>query len=563
MRLLFSSLRNITERKSKFIIFAFLCALSTQVLANNINDLEDLPQVIHKALSEYHTPGMSVGIVYKDEIVFSEGFGVANIKTKQPVDDQTYFRLASTSKAFTAAAVGILVEDGLINWSDKVIQYLPNFQLYNPYVTYEFTILDLLTHRSGLGSGAGDSMIWPEPSGFSREEVIENLKHLKAQKAFRSSYSYSNVLYITAGELVEKVSGMTFEEFVETNIYKPLKMDCFAGDVPRKALKASAMSYGHNDERGIYPIPRNSITEQGLMSAAAGGMVCNAQSMLKWAKFLLNTYKAGQTDTDETAEPTQKERHSDATPFSYKTLNYMWASHNILGVSDLDEEWNNTLFRSYGLGWRLENFGRLKAVSHTGTLSGYQAYLMLIPEIELGVIILNNGSNSAARGSVMQTIVKLYMQDNSVLDYDLVNIDWIQQYNDYLEEREQRYLSNLDIPEATSEMMISNEQVVGVYEDKWFGQLIVQAEDASDESLRIHSSRMSTLKGTLVPFQDTSYKIVWDNQNAARDAFMHFSLNTKREVTHAKLHPFTNKQFTNHAYTDMLFVRVEENQASD
>lgn len=555
MRYHSSLLVKISEHSAKVIFMALICLSPSLVQANSVKDFE---QVIEKALNAYHTPGMSVGILYKGDIVLSKGFGLANIEKKHKVNDKTYFRLASTSKAFTAAAIGVLVEDGVVNWNDKVIQHLPNFQLYNPYVTYEFTILDLLTHRSGLGGGAGDSMIWPEPSGFSRQEVIENLKYLKAQKPFRSSYSYSNVLYITAGELVEKVSGMTFEKFVETRIYQPLKMECYAGDVPKKALKSSAMAYGHNDERGIYPIPRNSITKQGLMSSAAGGMVCNAESMLKWTKFLLDTYQQGRVDAEETLESGVKEVTDESLPFTYKTLSYMWSAHNILGVSELDEEWNNTFFRSYGLGWRLENLGRLKAISHTGTLSGYQAYLMLVPELELGVMILNNGSNSAARGSVMQTIVKSYMQKNNILDYDLANIDWIQQYNDYLEEREQRYIDNLDIPVASSDMIISNEQVVGIYEDKWFGQLIVKASDESNQSLRIHSARMSTLTGTLVPFQDASYKIVWDNQNAASDAFMHFSLNTKREITHAELHPFTNKQFNNHAYTDMLFIKVQE-----
>lgn len=542
------------------IFFMVMVLLNTTFQANSNPLPENLDQIIEQALSEYHTPGMAVGITYKNEVILSKGYGIANLSTNKKVTSNTYFRLASTSKAFTAAAIGILVEQDKLNWNDKVIKYLPQFELYNPYVTHEFTILDLLTHRSGLPSGAGDSMIWPEPSGFSRSEVIQNLKFLTPSGEFRSSYAYSNVLYITAGEIIAKVSGIPFEKFVEENIFEPLDMKCYAGNMPRKAVKQSAMGYAHNDTRGIYPVTRNNISNVGLMSSAAGGMVCNTKDMLKWSQFLLKTSSSfiNKNTFPKEQEPVSiadNESSEQPIPFGSDTLENMWSSHTILGVSDLDESWNNTLFRSYGLGWRLANFGELKAVSHTGTLSGYQAYIVLIPKLELGVVILNNGSHSAARGSVMQTIVKTILNKAGYLSENLTNVNWIDEYNKYLEEREQRYLINLSIPEATVEMSISDNQVIGTYEDQWFGQLIVAKND--DGMLRIHSKRMVTLKGTLIPFQDTSYKIEWDNKNAAGDAFMHFQMNVQRQITQATLHPFTNKNLSRHAYRDMLFKRID------
>lgn len=522
-------------------IFLSLCVLNGAASRTLPIEKAKLETQIEQALDAFVTPGMSVGVVKDGEVVLAKGFGFADIESKLAVDENTYFRLASTSKAFTAAALAVLVDQEKINWDDKVTDYLPDFELYDPYVTHEFTLLDLLTHRSGLVSGAGDSMIWPEPSGFTREEVIHNLRYLSPEYSFRSRYAYSNVLYITAGEIVAKVSGMSFDDFVEKNIFRPLNMNCFVGDIPAVNLKNVAKAYGHNDERGIYEIPRNGISQSGLMSAAAGGMVCNADAMNKWMLALLQ---------------------QDNLPFSNKQLDIMWSPHTILGVSSIEKEWDNTIFKNYGLGWRLANIGGLRVISHTGTLSGYQAYVVLIPKLSLGVVVLNNGSHSGARGSVMQTILKAYLTDAGHLrksrpnEISQENVDWIKTYISYYDEREQAYLArNIQDPTPMAEMSISTDDIIGVYEDEWFGRLIITEED---QGIRIHSSRMSTLKGSLEPFQDTSFRIIWDNQNAAGDAFMHFSINVKRAVTSAKLHPFSTRELSNHAYRDMHFLRVNE-----
>lgn len=519
-------------------IIVSLCVLyfasQSFAIAKSAIDKKSLSETIETALESFQTPGMAVGVIHKNKIVLSKGYGEANIDTNSEVTAQTYFRLASTSKAFTSAAVAILVDEEKIKWDDKVTDYLPEFTLYDPYVTREFTILDLLTHRSGLLSGAGDSMIWPEPSGFSRQEVIQNLRYLRPEYSFRARYAYSNVMYITAGELVAKVSGMSFDSFVEQRIFKPLGMNCFVGDIPKFNLSDVAMSYGHNDQRGIYAIPRNSITQKGQMSAAAGGMVCNVEDMLKWLKALLS---------------------KENLPFSEQALNNMWSPQTILDVSKEEQEWDSTLFKSYGLGWRLANMGELKVISHTGTLSGYQSYVLLVPELELGVVILNNGSNSAARGSVMQTIVKAYLEKAGYLDKDQQQQNWINTYVAYLNEREQSYLARYTAPLASAPISLSQAQIIGEYKDQWFGSFTV-FKDEDSNSLRIISNRMSTLKGTITPFQDASYKIEWDNKNAASDAFMHFELNINREVVSAKLHPFTVNERVNHEYRDMHFIKI-------
>ncbi len=519
-------------------ILAFVCSHTfiPSAFAKAGPKKSEISETVKRALKEFYTPAMSVGVVHKGKVVMAQGFGYADIENQQKADADTYFRLASTSKAFTASALAILVDEGLLSWNDKVVEHLPDFQLYDPYVTAEFTILDLLTHRSGLVSGAGDSMIWPEPSGFSREEVIHNLRYLTPEYSFRARYAYSNVMYITAGEVVAKLSGMSFDDFIEKRVFKPLNMNCYSGDMPPIALANSAKAYGHSNERGIYEIPRNGINGKKLMSAAAGGMVCSANGMIKWMQALLS--KKG-------------------LPFSNTQLEAMFSPQTILGVSRIEREWDNTFFKSYGLGWRLDNIGALKVISHTGTLSGYQAYVVLIPELELGVSLLNNGSYSAARGSVMQSIIKRYLNDYGYTDQE--SVDWINTYINYMDEREQAYLARQETPEASLPMLLSLDDIEGEYKDRWFGSLILKMDG---DKMRIYSSRMKTLVGSVSPFQASSFKVDWDNTNAAGPAFMHFETDIKNKIISASLHPFSTRIFSNHAYRDMTFYPVTEPSVS-
>lgn len=493
-------------------------------------DAQQTKEVINKALKTFHTPGMSVAVVHQGKVVFLAGEGQRNISSKKDVNAQTYFRLASTSKAITAAAIGILVEQGKVNWQDKVTQHLPEFQMQDAWVTQQFTVKDLLIHHSGLASGAGDSMIWPEPSGFSRSEVIANLRYLTPQSSFRSEYAYSNVLYITAGELIAKVSGESYADFVAKNIFKPLEMDCFAGEVPKHKLSNTAMSYAHNDASGIYAVPRNSIQGPQQMSVAAGGIVCNAHGMGQWIKALLRP---------------------ETLPFSKATLEDMWSPHTILGISETEEEWDGTLFKTYGYGWRIADMLGYRLISHTGTLSGYQAYVALIPELDLGVAVLNNGSNYGARASVMQHVIKSFIPAHR-LPQDTPS-DWVQSFVKLQAKQEKDYLDNYEPVAAPSvPMLVSNEAIIGNYQDRWFGRMSIYAQG---DILRIESEKMLTLTGTVQAFEANRFKVEWDNKNAASDAFIIIETNFKNEITGMKMHPFVSQEKERHEYRDMHFIK--------
>jgi len=530
-------------KKSLFIVSSLLItnAFASLVQASNEQaqtlDAQKIAAVVNKARKTFYIPGMSVGIVHKNKVVHLQGYGLKNMASQAKVDKNTLFRLASTSKAFTAASLAILVDDGKINWDDKVTDYLPEFRMSEHWVTGEFTLGDLLTHKSGLVSSAGDSMLWPEPSGFTREEIIHNLRYLTPEFSFRSTYAYSNLMYIVAGEVVARVSEQPWEDFVEQRIFKPLNMQCYAGNIPKVALTNVATPYGYRNNN-IYPIPRNGIHGPMTVSAAAGGIVCNAYSMTKWLKMLLNE---GMNENNEQI-------------VSAKQLTSMWQSRTILPMAKREQARNKTHFRTYGYGWRKNDLLGYELISHTGTVSGMQAYVALIPELELGVVLLNNGSNSGARSAVMQSILRSFITPDSA------EIDWVEDYRIERLEKRNEYNSKHKVPKGSGRVLLSNEAYTGHYKDAWYGTVIIEE---SEHGLRLKFPKMITLKGTLEPFDDHSFVVRWDNKNAAEDAFVHFKLDANGIVQLLRLYPFTLEKEVSHEYRDMNFTRQHTEQMNE
>ncbi|RYD73409.1 MAG: class A beta-lactamase-related serine hydrolase [Sphingobacteriales bacterium] len=221
----------------KFLHRAFFLAFLLFIFSNFAAKAQispaEIDKLVERTLKEFDVPGISVGIVKDGKLIFAKGYGLRSLNTKEKADENTLFCIASNSKAFTAAAIGVLVDEGKLKWDDKVTQYIPEFRMYNSYVTEEFTIRDLLSHRSGLGLGAGDLMWWPDSNNFTVKDVISNLRYLKPVSAFRTKYDYDNLLYIMAGEVIERVTGKSWEEFVESRIMQPLNMNQSAGDYKR------------------------------------------------------------------------------------------------------------------------------------------------------------------------------------------------------------------------------------------------------------------------------------------------------------------------------------------
>ncbi|WP_371398168.1 serine hydrolase [Fretibacter rubidus] len=490
------------------------------------------------AIDAFNTPGMSIGVVHKGAVIYAKGFGHRDLNDKRPVNSETLFRVASTTKAFTAASLAVLVDDGVLDWDDRVIDYLPGFRMSDPWVTREFTIRDLLTHRSGLGLGAGDLMLWPEPTGFTRQEMIYNLRHLKPVSGFRDKYAYDNLLYIVAGEVAAAASGMSWEDLVQSRILDPLEMDCYAGETPRTAMRNTAIPYGFVDEE-IVEVTRNKISGKTTASAAAGGLVCNIDGMNTW----MQTQLAGGVGPN------------GVRVFSEAQRDAMWTSQTILRVGQRERELDRTNFKTYALGWRKEDMHGYEVISHTGTLSGFQAYLALIPELELGVVTLNNGSNYGARTAVVQTVLKAYLEQP--------DRDWVAYYATLQAEAAAKAEAEAaleggaanDNREGSGTVNRPLPDYAGAYVDPWFGRVDITRQG---DDLRFQSDKMVKMAGTLEPFDLNTFIVKWDDREFRADAYMRFETNFDGEISGATMRHVDPEGSWSFNFQDLNFARSED-----
>src|SRR3989338_3218473 len=205
-----------------------LCSFSLLTWAQQPSS-QFIDSLVASAMKNAPHAGVAIAVVKDGKVLHSKGYGLASLKSGEKVNENTLFSIASNSKAFTTTALGILVDEGKLKWEDKVVHYLPEFTMYDPYVTAHFTILDLVTHRSGLGLGAGDLMFIPDGSDFTVDDVIRSFQYQTPVSEFRTKYDYDNLLYIVAGEVIHRVSGLSWDQFVEQRIMRPLGMTRSAG----------------------------------------------------------------------------------------------------------------------------------------------------------------------------------------------------------------------------------------------------------------------------------------------------------------------------------------------
>lgn len=356
-------------------IFLFLSAGQNFQYAEeskNSIDINKLDKYIKNARKEWKVPGMAVAIVKDGKVVLAKGYGLKTFGTNDKVDDKTLFAIASNTKAFGAASISILVDDGKLNWDDKVQKYLPYFQLYNSYVSAEMTIRNLLCHRSGLGTFSGD-LLWYETS-YTTEEIIKRAKYLKPKFSFRSGFGYSNLMYMTAGQVVASVTGKPWKEFIKERIFKPLNMDkSNVGSSELKNYKNVATPHFISKEGKILKVAYSSSDSAG----AAAAINSNVDDMSKWLMLLLNNGKL-----------------RDKQILSQNGLEEMWTSHNPYKVSRRSKRMFPSIhFKSYGLGWGMSDYHGKKMLSHSGGLDGMISRVALIPESGLGLVILTNSIN--------------------------------------------------------------------------------------------------------------------------------------------------------------------------
>lgn len=509
---------------------SFVLVLSAVAFSQALSNTE-IDNLVERSLKAFDVPGISVGVIKDGKVVYAKGHGVRSLNTNAKMDENTLVGIASNSKAFTTVALGMLVEEGKIKWDDKVRDHIPEFKLYSPYVSEDFTIRDLLTHRSGLGLGAGDLMFFPDGSDFTIKDVIHNLRYLKQVSGFRTKYDYDNNLYIVAGEVIARVSGKSWPEFVEERIMKPLGMTSSAGLFERVKDKSNSIDGHANVEGKVQVIQRSGVR----VAAAAGGVNSNITDLCKWVEMLLS----------------QGKYDGDKRLISEKTLKEIWSPQTIIQVNSPGPY--NTHFAAYGLGFFLSDVNGYKQVTHTGGLEGMVTQITMIPEINLGIIVLTNQQEGGAFSSISNQIKDGYFGKKGT--------DWVKDLSD----RRKRSIANakeitdkvaLDMENArrSGGAVIGADRISGAYSDAWLGAAEIVEKDGK---LRWTSKRSPRLTGELIPYKANTYVVKWDDRSMDADAFVMFSLdeNGKAEgFTMRAISPLTDFSYDFH---DLEFHRTK------
>ena len=496
--------------------------LHAQVLSS-----AQIDSVAEQTLRTFDVPGVAVAVIKDGKVIHAKGYGVRSIKTNEKVDANTLFGVASNTKAMTAASLGMLVDAGKISWDTKVTDVIPEFKLYDPYVTSEFTVRDLLTHRSGLGLGAGDLMIWPDSSTVTKPQLIHNLRYLKPVSSFRTKYDYDNLLYIVAGEVIARVSGMPYEDFIESRIMKPLGMSKTAASWYRLKDKSNVID-GHAPYQGkLLPVGLSF----GEVANAAGGVYSSVNDMSKWVLAMLNGGKYG---------PDLKERL-----FSEAVHRELWTPQTLIAGG------NPAAFSSYGLGWFLSNVNGHFQATHTGGLSGIVTQITLLPELKLGIIVLTNQQSGAAFNAITNSIKDGYL--------GIKGQNRIKSYNDARLKNEKqadsivaKIWADIAAAQKSGGAVADLKNYTGTFTDTWFGEVNLRIENGK---LHFQAKNAPKLRGDLTYYKGNTFIVKWYDRSLDADAFVNFALDHNGRAQGFKLaaiSPLTDFSFD---FQDLDFKR--------
>ena len=511
------------------VIVIFFCCSTT--LFSQQPGSAAIDNLVNRSIKAFDVPGIAVGIIKDGKVIHAKGYGVRSLNTQKPTDENTLFGIASNSKAFTCTALGMLADEGKIKWEDKVRDYIPEFKLYNPYVTEEFTILDLLTHRSGMGLGAGDLMFFPDSSDFELKDIIYNLRFLKPVSGFRTKYDYDNLLYIVAGEIVARVTGNSWDKFVDDRIFKPVGMNNTAGSFDRLKDKSDVID-AHAPVNGKVQVIARSTVKVGH---AAGGINSNITDLCKWVQLWLNKGKYGTGLTQRL--------------FSENVYTQITSPQTIIQVGGPGSY--NTHFAAYGLGFFLSDEKGYKKVTHTGGLEGMVTQITMVPELNLGIIVLTNQQEGGAFTSITNQIKDSY--------YGITGTDRVAEYSKG--RSGQVALANKLVDSvwaAIETVKLSGKSNInlftGTYHDVWLGDIIISIKNGK---AWFDSKRSPKLTGELFYYKGNTFAVKWNDRSMDADAFLNFSLNEEGKAAGVKMRAISPLTDFSYDFHDLDFKRVE------
>jgi CubicO group peptidase (beta-lactamase class C family) len=504
------------------MVSLMLCSLVTVASAQQEVIPPGLDAYVEKVLQSFQVPGIALGIVKDGKIVLAKGYGVRKLGDPARVDENTLFSIASNSKAFTATAMAMMVEEGKLKWDDKVVKYLPWFKMSDEYVTAHLTIRDLFVHQSGLPAYANDLLLFP-PSTYTRKELLSKLKDVRLTNDFRTVYAYDNILYLAAGEIIAGASGMEWEDFVKSRIFDKVGM---SRSISRfSTLRSqSNVAYSHVIRDGKLQMIESFFDQNiGDASNPAGGIVSSAKDMANW---LITQLDSGKTPNHNRL-------------FKPAATDELWKIVRPMPIG-VEPEWlkpNQRHFSGYALGFRTYDYRQHQIVGHGGLLTGFVSQIAMVPDLDLGLVVLTNQLSTGAYNAII----------NHIIDYNVKAepFDWIAGYKKDWDRSARRRDSiqkaNREIlPDKSLPLSLPLEKYAGTYHDELIGSIVLTKES---QGLLLKFVKSPQYNMRLEHFHGDLFKAEYLSKNMGDAPYLAFQVNPDRTVRDAKfLSTFSNAE---------------------
>ncbi len=480
-----------------FLTIVLLVATGNAQYEKKLKKIEDL---VRKTQQEWQVPGIAISIVKDDEIIFARGFGVRELGKSGKVDDRTLFAVASNSKAFTAALLAILADEQKLRFEDPVVAHMPNFKMFDPYVTREMQVRDLLIHHSGLPTFGGDHL-WIG-NDLSAAEIISRLRYFEPTKSFRTTFQYQNLMYLVAGELYPEITGDSWSQGMRQRILEPLKMKDSNTSVKMLEGQSNVAAPHEMVDGKLTAIPYDNLDNV----APAAALNSNVRDMAQWMRLNLNQ---GTIDGERVMSP--------------EMVKAMQAIHIPLTVSESNERLSNMRFRGYGLGWGVSDYKGYKRVGHGGGMSGMISLQTLIPEANLGIIVMTNIAPTSYTSMITYHILDI-MLDQEPFDW---NAEYLQRKKRGEKAAAAREEKLQESRQKNTSPSLPLDNYSGIYHDPLSGDATINLESGQ---LRFHYNVRHS--GKLEHWHHNTFRVHWENQifDMADKTFLNFHLNKEGKV---------------------------------
>lgn len=480
--------------KFKIISVILLLFISTGLAFGQAVNLQGLDDYVNQAIKDWETPGVAIAVIKDDKVIYSKGYGVRELGKNDPVTANTMFAIGSSSKAFTSAALAMLVDEGKIKWNDPVSKYLPNFQLFDPYVTREMMVQDLLSHRIGLERG---DRLW-YATDYSRDEVLRRIRFLKPSSSFRSKFGYQNIMYLAGGQIIPSVAGKSWDDFLKERIFTPLGMTSTNTSISGlKGMPDVAAPHAKINDK-VKPVAYRLIDNIG----PAGSINSNVADMAQWVRMQLNNGKFG-----------------DKQIVSAANIKEMQAPHTIIPLEGLYTTlYSEAHFFSYGMGWFLSDYRGRKMVEHGGAIDGMRAAVAMIPEEKMGVIVLGNLNGSVLPQMLANRIFDMYLVPGKEKDWSGDVLKVFKAAEAQAKAAQQKIEADRAKDTKPS---LSPENYAGNYTDEMYGDVKVTFENG-----KLKVKYGTYFNGTLEHWHYDTFRVKWEDEMQG-EGFISFKLNSQ------------------------------------